>query len=122
MCYTNKPIMIVQKLKKEVKGEIEMAVKYYSILSVVNSLHFTIREIQLIAFTAVRGNITDVSLREEFCSTYETTGPTINNIVSKLKKYGVFTKKDKKIVVNPIIVLDFKKDVFLAITLKHETT
>ena len=114
--------MIVQKLKKEVKGEIELAIKYYSILSVVNSLHFTIREIQLIAFTAVKGNITDVSLREEFCSTYETTGPTINNIVSKLKKYGVFTKKNKKIVVNPVIVLDFKKDVFLAITLKHETT
>lgn len=114
--------MIVQKLKKEVRGEIEMAVKYYSILSVVNSLHFTIREIQLIAFTAVKGNITDVSLREEFCSTYETTGPTINNIVSKLKKYGVFTKRDKKITVNPIIVLDFKKDVFLAITLKNETT
>jgi DNA-binding MarR family transcriptional regulator len=112
--------MIVQKLKRNVQDDIALAEKYYSILSDVNSLNLTTREIQLIAFTAVRGNITNANVREEFCTKHNTTKPTINNIISKLKKVGVFVKEKNMVKVNPVIVLDFNKDVFLAITLKHD--
>ena len=48
---------IVQRLKTSIEGSIAMAEKYYRILSAVNNLKLTKREIQLIAFAAIKGNI-----------------------------------------------------------------
>jgi len=111
--------MIVQKLKKEVYTDIELAEKYYSILSAINNLHLTEREIQLISFTAIKGNITYANVREEFCKTYNSTSPSINNIISKLKRIGIFIKENGKVKVNPIISIDFTKDLTLDIKLVH---
>jgi hypothetical protein len=113
-------IIIVQRLKKEVNDDLQLAEKYYSILSVINNLRLTDREIQLIAFTAIKGNITYANVREEFYKLHNTTSPTINNIISKLKKIGIFVKETGKVKVNPIIVIDFNKDVTLDIKLVHE--
>ena len=114
--------IIVQRLKKVVDSEMELAKKYYSILSAINSLNLTEREIQLISFTAIKGNITYANVREEFCKTYNSTSPTINNIISKLKKVGIFIKENGKVKVNPVIVIDFKKDLTLDIKLVHGET
>ena len=113
------PKIIVQRLKKIVSTDIELAEKYYSILSAINNLHLTEREIQLIAFTAIKGNITYANVREEFCKTYNSTSPSINNIISKLKKIGIFIKENGKVKVNPIITIDFTKDLTLEIKLVH---
>ena len=112
--------MIVQRLKKDVITDIELAIKYYSILSAINNLHLTEREIQLISFTAIKGNITYANVREEFCKTYNSTSPSINNIISKLKKIGIFIKENGKVKVNPKIIIDFQKDLMLNIKLVHE--
>jgi hypothetical protein len=114
--------IVVQRLKKEVNSEMKLATQYYSILSAINNLNLTEREIQLISFTAIKGNITYANVREEFCKTYNSTSPTINNIISKLKKIGVFVKENGKVKVNPIIVIDFKKDLTLDIKLVHGET
>ena len=111
--------IVVQKLKKPVEDNFTMAEKYYSILSAVNNLHLTTREIQLVAFTAVRGNISYANNRKEFCERYNSTSPTINNIISKLKKISVLVKDGTKVKVNPIIILPFDKDVTLEIKLIH---
>ena len=113
-------MMIVQSLKKVVQSDIQLAEKYYNILFTINNLHLTEREIQLIAFTAIKGNITYANVREEFCKTYNSTSPTINNIVSKLKRLGIFVKENSKVKVNPKISIDFKKDLMLNIKLVHE--
>jgi hypothetical protein len=113
------PKIIVQKLKKEVYTDIQLAEKYYSILSAINNLHLTEREIQLISFTAIKGNITYANVREEFCKTYNSTSPSINNIISKLKRIGIFIKENGKVKVNPIIIIDFKNDLTLEIKLVH---
>lgn len=112
--------IIVQRLKKAVDNDLLLAEKYYSILSVINNLKLTEREIQLIAFTSIKGNITYANVREEFCKLHNTTSPTINNIISKLKKIGVFIKEAGKVKVNPVIVLDFNNNVTLEIKLVHE--
>jgi hypothetical protein len=117
---TTKPTVIVQRLKKSVSTDIQLAEKYYSILSAINSLNLTQREIQLIAFTAVKGNITYANVREEFCKLHNTTSPTINNIISKLKKIGVLIKDGSKIKVNPVIVLNFNNNIKLEISIEHE--
>ena len=112
--------MIVQSLKKVVDTDIQLAEKYYSILFTINNLHLTEREIQLVAFTAIKGNITYANVREEFCKTYNSTSPTINNIVSKLKRLGIFIKENSKVKINPKISIDFQKDLMLNIKLVHE--
>jgi hypothetical protein len=114
--------IIVQRLKKEVDSDMQLAMKYYSILSAINSLNLTEREIQLVSFTAIKGNITYANVREEFCKTYNSTSPSINNIISKLKKIGIFIKENGKVKVNPIIVIDFSKDLTLEIKLVHGET
>lgn len=107
----------VQKLSKDSRNRLELAQKYYSVISALNSLNLTEREIQLIAFSAVKGSISFARVREEFCETYQSSFPTINNMVSKLKKSFVLIKQGKQIVVNPRIALDFSKPLILQITL-----
>jgi hypothetical protein len=111
--------IIVQKFLRKIEDNYAMAEKYYSVLSTVNGLKLTQREIQLIAFTAIRGNISYSSIREDFCKKYNSTSPTINNIISKLKRIGVFVKDGSKIKVNPVIILNFSNDVTLEIKMEH---
>mgnify|MGYP003346300778 CR=1 FL=1 len=111
--------IILQRLRKKEDDSFSLAEKYYSILSAVNNLKLTQREIQLIAFTAIKGNISYANLREEFCKKHDTTSPTINNIISKLRKMGILIKDGSKVKVNPVILLDFNKDITLEIKLVH---
>lgn len=113
------PTIIVQKLKKVEPDNFVLAQKYYSILSILNNLGLTEREIQLVAFTAIKGNISYKHLREEFCKKYNTSSPTINNIISKLKKMQMFIKDGGKVKVNPVIILKFNNDIKLEINLTH---
>ena len=108
---------ILQRLKRNEEDQFKLAEKYYTILSAVNNLHLTPREIQLIAFTAIKGNISYANNRKEFCEIYKTTSPTINNIISKLKKINVLVKDGSKVKVNNVIVLDFTKAITLEIKL-----
>ena len=110
---------ILQRLKREEADSFKLAEKYYSLLSVINNLALTQREVQLIAFTAIKGNISYANIRKEFCDKYNTTSPTINNIISKLKKIGVLVKDGTKVKVNPVIILNFDKDITLEIKLLH---
>ena len=111
--------IIVQKFLRKIEDNYAMAEKYYSVLSTINNLKLTTREIQLVAFTAIRGNISYSSIREDFCTKYNSTSPTINNIISKLKRIGVFVKDGSKIKVNPVIILNFSNDVTLEIKMEH---
>ncbi len=108
---------ILQRLKKTETDEYCLAQRYYSILSAVNDLRLTNREIQLIAFAAIKGNISYANVRQEFCQKYGSSEATINNLISKLKKMGILVRDTAKVRVNPIIVLDFNKAISLEIKL-----
>lgn len=108
---------IVQKLKRQEVDTYQCAQRYYSVLSAINDLSLTQREIQLIAFTAIKGNISYKNIRDEFCEKYKSSAPTINNLISKLKKLGVFVKDGTKVKVNPQITLDFENNIVLQITI-----
>lgn len=103
----------LQRFKKEEKDTLSLARRYYSILSAINDLKLTEREIQLIAFTAIKGNISYSTNKEEFCKLYSSSSQTINNLISKLKKVGVLVKDASKIKVNPRILLDFNNNLIL---------
>lgn len=110
---------IVQKFLRKLDNEYVVAEKYYSLLSTINGLQLTTREIQLIAFTAIQGNISYGSIKEEFCNRHNSTSATINNMISKLKKIKVLVKDGHKTKVNPAIVLNFKNNITLEINIEH---
>ena len=108
---------IVQKLKRQEVDTYQCAQRYYSVLSAINDLFLTQRELQLVAFTAIKGNISYKNIRDEFCEKYKSSAPTINNLISKLKKLGVFVKDGSKVKVNPQISLNFENNIVLQITI-----
>lgn len=108
-----------QRLNKTLSDSTSIAEKYYSLLSTLNQLNLTTREVELIAFTAIKGNISYANIRKEFCDKYGSSSATINNMISKLKKVGIFVKDGTKVKVNPAIVLNFDNHLVLQITLKH---
>jgi hypothetical protein len=116
---TSSKKIIVQKFLRKVEDDYAMAEKYYSMLSTINDLKLTTREVQLVAFTAIRGNISYSNIREDFCNKYKSTSPTINNIISKLKRIGVFVKDGSKIKVNPVILLPFTENITLELKMEH---
>lgn len=60
------------------------------------------------------------TIREDFCRQYNTSSPTINNMISRLKKLHVLIKDNGKIKVNPKILLNFNnEEIILQITLKN---
>lgn len=111
-----KPI-ILQKLKTYETSSFDIAYKYYSILFVVNNLKLTERELQLVSFTGINGNISYTHLREEFCNTYGSSNASINNMISKLKKQNILIKDSSKIKVNPVILLKFYDNVKLELSI-----
>lgn len=105
--------VVVQKIRKEYGTKMEIALKYYHIISILNNLALTERQIELIAHTAVRGNISSATSKDEFIRIYGSSRPTINNMISKLAKMGLLVKNAGKITVNQLIKLDFSKGNYL---------
>jgi len=111
--------MVVQKLKKVSEDRYQLAERYYEIVSSLNSLSLTQREVQLVAYAAIHGNISYTHIKNDFCEKYKTSVQTIYNIVSKLMKLKVFVKDNGKIKVNPVIALKFNDSIRLEITLMY---
>ena len=110
----------LQKMRSISQDKIKKAERYYSLISSLNDLRLTERETQLVAFTAIRGNMSYGVIRDDFCKAFNTSSPTINNIISRLKRLNVLIKDRGKIKVNPRLLLNFDKDIILQITLKNE--
>jgi DNA-binding MarR family transcriptional regulator len=108
-----------QRLSYKENDNFNMAQRYYALLSSLNDLKLTERELQLVAFTAIHGNISYDVNRKEFCSLFNTSPPTINNMISRLKKLNMFIKDSGKIKVNPLILIPFDNDIKMEINIVH---
>jgi hypothetical protein len=109
--------VIVQKLKKEFSSNLEKAIKYYTILAVLNDIKLTTKQIELLAFTSVKGTITSPASRREFIELFSSSLASLENIKGKLVKGNWLVKVDNKYRTNPQINLDFSKDIILQINL-----
>jgi hypothetical protein len=108
-----------QRLSYTLEDRYMIAQRYYGVLSIMNGLGLTEREIQVVAYAAIRGNMSYANIRGEFCERYKTSSATINNMISRLKRLSVFIKDNGKVKVNPRIVISFNDDVVLQIVMKH---
>ena len=109
--------IIVQKIAKIVPSDIQKAILYYTVISALNNLNLTRKQLELLAFTSVRGTITSPSARKEFISMFNSSLASLENIKNKLKRVGWLVEIDRKYRVNPRVNLDFSKDIILQINL-----
>lgn len=107
----------VHSLESSCGGEVEMALRYYGVLSLVAGLSLTPRELQLLAFTATRGSISSGSARGQFVQRFGSSRATVANMVHKLIAGHYLIRKDKRIVVHPKLALNFSQPILLALTL-----
>jgi hypothetical protein len=108
---------VLQKIKIEKDDVLEKAIKYYSVFFKINDVPITKKEIELLAFASIRGGITSISSREEFVKRFDSSLASLENIKGKLVQKNLIVKIDKKLKVNPLINLDFKKRIILQIDL-----
>ena len=93
------------KIRKVYKDSLEVAVKYYSILNTLNNLSWTEMQINLIAFTAVRGNINSGGAKEIFIERFQSTKDSVQNTCTRLKKKGVLLKEGNKLLLHPSLII-----------------
>lgn len=108
-----------QSIRKEWGDDYSLALVYYGMISVLNQLRLTERELQFVAFVAVKNGASFAYNKEEFCKQFDTTLSTVNNIIYRMKKVGVFVKEGGKIRLHPALAVDFKKDLLIKLVLGH---
>lgn len=112
--------MILQKLKYTIDTPLELAEKYFAIISVLNNLELAKRELQLLAFTSIRGSIGSETSKQEYVKQYNSSVATVSNIISKLNKTNLLLKEQKRYVVNKSLMLNFNDAIVLGITFEHK--
>jgi hypothetical protein len=113
---------IVQRIINNSSSSMDVAIKYYSILAIINSLSLSKRQIQLLAFIAVKGSISSGGAKESFRQMFGSPKASIGNMVWRLTKKGMLTRRDRKIVLHPQLSLDFSNIIVLHLTLNNGST
>lgn len=108
--------MLLQDIDKNLKP-LEKAIVYYKVISVMYNLDLAEREAQLLAYTSRRGTISSITAKQEFVRIFDSSLATVNNMISKLRKRKLLIKKDRKVIVNPRISMDFSQKVVLLLKL-----
>ena len=111
--------MIVQKIVKEIPDAYTLAFKYFSILSVVNDMNMVKRDVQLLSY-AISENALISDIKEDFVEKFNSSMPTVGNIISKLYKLKVLEKKKREVSINKAHLLDFNNDLMLALKFLHK--
>lgn len=109
---------IVQKIKKQEESALDIALKYYSIICLVNNIKVAKKQLQLLAFTAVRGTISSLSAKKDFSDRFDSSVNSVNNMIGELKEMGLLEKFKGKYRVAHGINLDFvNRDISLELSL-----
>lgn len=111
--------MVIQKFKiRKFEDKLAMAQVYYKVLTTWYDIKLTKRHLELLAFVAVRGTISSVSSREEFCEKFKSSKATINNLAAKLQRMQLLIKENNKIKINPQIALNLGHSVEIKLILE----
>jgi hypothetical protein len=93
--------------KRKKQGKRDIAIVYFQLLSAFNNLKLSDGEIKLLAHIALNKGIVSGSCKMSYVDKYESTIPSVDNTISKLKKKKLLLKKGTSVVLNPMISLDF---------------
>lgn len=108
----------VQKIKIQCDDVVEKVIKYYTVLFTLNDLSLTKSEIELLAFTAVKGDIRSPALKQEFSERFGVKTNYVESMKVKLMKRNFLVKKGKIHKVHPKLMLDFSKGLVVQLDFK----
>lgn len=108
---------VIQKINKTIEP-LQMAISYYGMISVVNNIPLTRKQIILLAYIATKGSIRSLSAKTEFCRVYDTSVPYIHKMTKDLLRKGFLIKDKNKLKLNPSINLDFTNPVIVQVVFK----
>lgn len=97
----------IKKFNIKYNTELDIAVKYFTVVSTLYSLPITQKEILFLSYLTVKGGVFNTVIRNSFIQEHGISSAAIYNIISKLKKYKVLMKTDKQISVHPNLKPDF---------------
>lgn len=96
----------------------DLAKRYYQVLFILNNLKVADKEASLVAFSAIYGSLTSPPIRNRFISEFHSSEGSVYNMMSSLQKKQILVKDDdRKIRVNPLILMPFKEGLYLQIVL-----
>ena len=84
--------IIAQKFRRSFVNKLNKAIAFYSVISSFNSLNLTKKQIELLAYTHIRGTISSLSAKQDFVDTFGSSIDSINNMISKLYKKKLLYK------------------------------
>lgn len=100
----------VKTIKKVFTDKIQAGIAWFRFISSINGINLTNRELQLLSFINLRGTISSLQSKEEFCKMFETSTGTVSNMTAKLLKQKILIKEKSKIKVSPFLRVDLDKD------------
>lgn len=104
-----KPLQFVKKHKTQ----LDLASRYFRLLMILGGekgIHLPPREIDLLAYTAVKGTISTKPAKDEFVSLYKSSTATLNNLISSLTEKKMLYKDKNMIRVHPSIRPRFQEN------------
>lgn len=110
--------MTTQRIDTNVNGAYELAYKYFHIISLVNDLELVRRDVQLLAY-AIEQNKPINEIKKDFVEKFNSSMPTVGNIISKLYNKEMLVKDKRVITIHPDLLLDFEKSLAIGIMFKH---
>ena len=102
--------VIVKTIKKSFDDKIKAGITWFRFISAVNDIQLTKRELELLSFINLRGTISSLQSKEEFCKIFESSIATVSNMTSRLLKKKLLIKEKSKTKINPALKVDFSHD------------
>jgi hypothetical protein len=106
------------RIRKAYKS-MELVIKWFSIISILNDFKWSPLEIKIIAFAAYEGNISAGGKKDKFCKLFNSTTSSLDNSISKLSKKQVLVKYDERWMIHPAFKLDFNNTILAQFKLEH---
>ncbi len=112
--------MNTQNLRRKY-GKLKRAKVYFSVLSALNDLKLTGKEVEFLAWLALHGEPHDESVQASFIEEFQSTASSFEAIMYKLRQKGLLLRKDRKMILQPVFRrLDFASPITIQITLDDE--
>ena len=108
------------KLNKREASELGLAIRYFTIMAATSGIHLSRKQIEVLAFTSIKGNISSGGAIQDFVETFKSTKGSLENVKLSLVKLGLIIKNDNKYKVIPMFCLDFSKNLMLQLNLDIE--
>ncbi len=103
--------------------DIDVGVKYFSIISIINNLKLNNRQIELLAFVNIKGTISPKTFREEFVAQFKSSANTLNNLISQLQRKKLLVKDDNgKLRINSSLKVSLTDGIIMLIKINNNDT